>query len=139
MVRAPLVPELVSAAEVATGLIPEEGLAKGSLVWSEGYAAFVGGLSTLVTYCSGIALPVEAISKLRDEYFSRFERLNSHPEDVCLARVDGRAYCNVKLTATRAGKESRRCRDHANSDLLGVVLNQPDAHPACLSVCPACS
>ena len=139
MVRAQLVPEVVYAADVATGLIPEEGLAKGSLACSEGYTTFMDGFATFLTYLSGLALPVEAIAKVRDDYFAAFEKLNSHPDEMCLARVENKSHCGAKLTGPRASKESRRCLRHANTDLLGVVLNMTDSRPAALSPCPACS
>ena len=141
MVRAQLVPEVVSAVETAVGLIPEDGgLGKGSVSCTEAFAAYMNGLANVFALCVGIALPEGAIATLRDDSLAQFEKLNSHPmENKCLARVEGKAYCGLKLTPTRASKESRRCAKHANSDLVGVVLNLPDSRPASLSPCPVCS
>jgi hypothetical protein len=141
MVRTPMLPEIVTAAEVVTALLPEEGLTEGSITCPVVYGPFLDCLATFFTTLTRLAMSDEAVSGVREAYLAAIEKLNSHPSAItgCLARVEGRAFCNAKLTATRAGKESKRCQKHAGSDLMGVVLNQHDSHPACMSVCPACT
>jgi hypothetical protein len=92
MVRTPILPEIVAAAELAVALLPEEGLSEGSIAFPVSYGTFLDGLATFFTGLMRLPLSDEAVASIREAYFGPIEKLNSHPSTVsgCLARVEGK-------------------------------------------------